>query len=391
MKKFWWVAAIVAVLAGAGWWYQSSSNADEANAAPATVPVERDTIEATVLASGTVEAADLVSVGARVSGQVEDLAVALGDDVAEGSLIAQIDSLDQQNLLAQAKADLKQIEAQIAAQGASIREAELAVTRTSQLNKKALASDADREAAEAAVAVARANLEALEAQKARAEITVSSAALDLERTRITAPITGTIVAVVTSEGQTVNAAQSSPTIVKIAALDRMVIKAEISEADVVRVTPGQEVSFSLLGEPDIAYAATLRAVEPAPPTIGETDEIDTSEAIYYNGLLDVENTDRKLRIGMTAQVKIVLARAENVLTVLSSVLGPRAEDGSYTVEVWNAATRTREERLVTVGLNNNITAEILSGLAEGELVVSDRTSGTSAAVSMRRPPSGLGF
>ena len=94
---------------------------------------------------------------------------------------------------------------------------------------------------------------------------------------------------------------------------------------------------------------------------------------------------------MTAQVKIVLARAENVLTVLSSVLGPRAEDGSYTVEVWNAATRTREERLVTVGLNNNITAEILSGLAEGELVVSDRTSGTSAAVSMRRPPSGLGF
>ena len=391
MKKFWWVAAIVAVLAGAGWWYQSSSNADEANAAPATVPVERDTIEATVLASGTVEAADLVSVGARVSGQVEDLAVALGDDVAEGGLIAQIDSLDQQNLLAQAKADLKQIEAQIAAQGASIREAELAVTRTSQLNKKALASDADREAAEAAVAVARANLEALEAQKARAEITVSSAALDLERTRITAPITGTIVAVVTSEGQTVNAAQSSPTIVKIAALDRMVIKAEISEADVVRVTPGQEVSFSLLGEPDIAYAATLRAVEPAPPTIGETDEIDTSEAIYYNGLLDVENTDRKLRIGMTAQVKIVLARAENVLTVLSSVLGPRAEDGSYTVEVWNAATRTREERLVTVGLNNNITAEILSGLAEGELVVSDRTSGTSAAVSMRRPPSGLGF
>lgn len=391
VKKFFVLLVLLAALVGGGWWYWSSRTAEAAEVDPATIAVTRGTVESTVLASGTVEARTLVSVGARVSGQVEELAVALGDEVGAGDLVAQIDNLEQQNTLARARADLKQIEAQIAAQRASMREAELSVTRTTQLNEKSLASDATREAAEAAVAVARANLDALLAQKASAEISVAAAELDLERTRVTAPVAGTVVAVVTSEGQTLNAAQSSPTIVKLADLDRMVIKAEISEADVVRVKPGQTASFTLLGEPEAAYEATVSSVEPAPASIAEADEIDTSEAIYFIGRLDVGNPDRKLRIGMTAQVRITLDRASDVLTVLSSVLGPRQADGTHVVEVWDAATRTREERVVTVGLNNNVTAEIVSGLAEGELVVADRTSGSSAAMTFRGPRSPLGF
>jgi macrolide-specific efflux system membrane fusion protein len=391
VKKFFVLFVLLAALVGGGWWYWSSRTAEAAEVDPATIAVTRGTVESTVLASGTVEARTLVSVGARVSGQVEELAVALGDEVGAGDLVAQIDNLEQQNTLARARADLKQIEAQIAAQRASMREAELSVTRTTQLNEKSLASDATREAAEAAVAVARANLDALLAQKASAEISVAAAELDLERTRVTAPVAGTVVAVVTSEGQTLNAAQSSPTIVKLADLDRMVIKAEISEADVVRVKPGQTASFTLLGEPEAAYEATVSSVEPAPASIAEADEIDTSEAIYFIGRLDVGNPDRKLRIGMTAQVRITLDRASDVLTVLSSVLGPRQADGTHVVEVWDAATRTREDRVVTVGLNNNVTAEIVSGLAEGELVVADRTSGSSAAMTFRGPRSPLGF
>lgn len=391
MKKTAIAILILAVLAGAGWYWQGTTAAQEADPTPSTVTVERGTVETTVLATGNIEAAKLVSVGARVSGQIETLAVALGDEVKAGDLIAQIDSLDQQNTLAQARADLKQIEAQIAAQTASIREAELAVSRTTQLNEKALASDATRESAEANVAVARANLEALTAQKASAEVNVASAELDLERTRITAPISGTVVAVVTAQGQTVNAAQSSPTIVKLAELDRMVIKAEISEADVVNVKPGQAATFSLLGEPDQSYDAVLSSMEPAPASIAESDTVDTTEAIYFIGRLDVANDDRKLRIGMTTQVRIVLGRAENALTVLSSVLGPRQPDGTYLVEVWNDAGKSREERVVTVGLNDNVTAEILSGLAEGEQVVADRTSGNSAAMALRTPRSPLGF
>ncbi|MGL4310540.1 MAG: efflux transporter periplasmic adaptor subunit, partial [Paracoccaceae bacterium] len=154
----------------------------------------------------------------------------------------------------------------------------------------------------------------------------------------------------------------------------------------VRVEAGQRASLTLLGEPDNRIDAVLRAVEPAPPSIKESDEVPTDEAIYFNGLFDVENPDGKLRIGMTAQVTIELARADNVLTVLASALGDAAADGSHTVEIWNPATSTREERKVTIGVSDNITAEILSGLEEGELVVSDRTSGNSAAAQMRRMP-----
>ena len=225
------------------------------------------------------------------------------------------------------------------------------------------------------------------AQIRQANISVDTARVNLGYTRIMAPIDGVVIAVVAEEGRTVNAMQSAPTIIKLAKLDKVQIKAEISEADVVRVMPGQRVSFTLMGEPDLRYDATLRAIQPAPASIRDSDTIDTEEPVYYQALFDVENPDRKLRIGMTAQVSVLLAEAENVLTVPSAALGEQAEDGTYPVEVWNEATQTREARAVSVGLNDTVTAEITGGLSEGELVVTDRASATSAAtVTMRRPP-----
>ena len=385
--KFGWMIIAVAGLAGAGYLGWDWLQADDAPVEPATVQVARGTVERTVLASGMIEAASLVSVGARVSGQIETLAVALGDTVKPGDLIAQIESLDQQNDVLKAEADLTQIEAQIAAKTASLHEAELGVKRQRQLAEKQLAATETLESAEAGLAVARADLRALEAQKARADVAVAQARLALERTRITAPTGGTIVAVVTGEGQTVNAASATPTIVKIADLSRMVVKAEISEADVVRVAPGQTASLTLLGEPDVKIDAMLRAVEPAPTSIKDSDEIESDKAVYYNALFDVENSSGKLRIGMTAEVTIILAQARDVLTVLASTLGEPAADGTYTVEVWQPASQSRDTRSVTVGVSDTITAEVLTGLAEGDLVVSDRVSGQgSAAANLRRMP-----
>ena len=243
MKKLWAAGAVAVVLAlgYAGWNFWQ---ADRGDAVPATVAVTRGTVTQTVLASGVIELNALVSVGARVSGQVETVAVGLGQDVAAGDLIAQIDSLNQQNDLLQAKADLAQIEADIVAKQASIRAAELALARNQQLNEKRLSSTEALEVADAALAVARAGLNSLAAQKQRAEVTIAAAQLELDRTRITAPSAGTVVALVTSEGQTVNALQNAPVIVKIARLDTMVVKADISEADVLRVEPGPEPSPS---------------------------------------------------------------------------------------------------------------------------------------------------
>lgn len=390
MRKFLAVLAALA-LAASGYWYVAMREArSAADAEPPTVKVARGNIETSVLASGVIEAKSLVAVGARVSGQVETLAVRLGDRVKSGDLIAQLESLDQQNEVAQAKADLAQIEAQIASNKAEQALAELSFNRNRQLGDKNLVSAETLETARAALEMKVAAGQSLDAQRQRAEIAVSSAELALERTRITAPAAGTVVAVVTDQGQTVNASSATPTIVKIADLDHMVVHAEISEADVVRVKPGQHARFTLLGAPDQPFDAVLSAVEPAPASIETSDSIDTTSAIYYVGLLDVDNPDGELRIGMTAEVTILLDSARDVLTLPSSMIY-KTKDGKTAVEVWDPVIRTRSERIVTVGLDNAVTVEIRDGLAEGDLVVTDRTSGSgSAAIQMRRPP-GLGF
>lgn len=381
------LVVILVVAAAAGWWvYQSEDTAQ----VPLTDRVSRGDVTETVLASGVIEAKQLISVGARVSGQIETLAVTLGQEVAKGDLIAQIDSQDQRNTVLQAEADLANIEAQIAAKKASLRKAELTLERQKKLLEQKHVSQEEVESAEAEMLVDKAELEALKAQQAGAEVTVSTAKIELERTKITAPIDGTVVAIVAEQGQTVNATQSAPTIVKLANLDQMVVKAEISEADVVHVRPGQEVVFTILGEPDSEFTATVRDVEPAPSEIETSDTISTDEAIYYNGLLDVENPDHMLRIGMTTQVSIVLARVEDVLTVPSAAL--KRSNGGYVVEVWDAGSRTTRSQQVEVGLNDKVTAEITSGLSEGDMVV----TGTAVAASAgdddsRMGPPPMGF
>lgn len=375
MKR--WLAAlgVVAVLgaAGAGW-VVFSAPAEET--IPATTPVARGTVEETVLASGVIEASSLVSVGAEVSGRIKSLAVALGDDVKAGELIAEIDSLNQENAVKAAQAALANVEAQREMQEASLAQARVGLERAEKLNPDKLISDADYQAAQLAVQTGEAELKSVEAQIQQAELNVESAQLDLDRTRIVAPSDGTVVAVAVEVGQSVNASSSSPTIVKVANLDSMVVKAEISEADVPRVEAGQQVYFTILGDPDTRIDATLRAVEPAPESIASDSESTSSTAVYYNGLFDVANPDHKLRISMTAQVTIVLNAAENVLTLPASVLSSPGRDGGYMVGVWNPATGVTEPRRIEVGLNNKVTAEIVSGLAEGDLVVAAARGGS---------------
>lgn len=373
--------AVLGVAAYVGWGYFGPKDPVPP---PATAQVKRGTVRETVLASGMLEAKELVSVGARVSGKVEKLAVALGDVVKSGDLIAQIDSQDQENNVLQAEAALAGIAAQITAKHASLDRARSALNRQKGLGDQRLTSKDTVESAEAEVKILEADLQALDAQKASAEVTVSTAKVALERTKITAPIAGTVVAVVVKEGQTVNSAQAAPTMVKIANLSTMLVKAEISEADVMNVAVGQYVQFTTLGAPNRPFRAVVRGIEPAPTAIETSDTISSDSAIYYNGLLEVENPDGKLRIGMSAQVSIELGRAENVLTIPASAV--KRERGGQYVELWNDATRETEKRSVEIGLSDKVTTEIKSGLNEGEKVV----IGTEAASSAQGGGRGTG-
>lgn len=330
-----------------------------------TAEVQRGDISVTVLAAGAIEAKQLVSVGARVSGQIDRLAVRLGQDVKAGDVIAQIDAKEQENDLLKAKSALAQIEAQITAKSSGLRKAQTVLTRQTQLRASQFVSKEALDNAAADVEMLQAEIASLAAQKSSAEVTVAQSELALSRATVTAPISGTVVAVVVKEGQTVSAAQNAPTIVKIANLNSMIVKAEISEADIVRVKAGQTASFTILGAPEMRFDAVVRDVEPAPSALAESDTIPADKAIYYNGLLEVDNPERQLRIGMTAQVSIVLDQAKDVLLVPAAALTQGPQGASVQVLMDDQP----QMRAVKTGLNDKVRVQILEGLSEGEIVV----------------------
>lgn len=328
-------------------------------------------LEQSVLATGTLQAFKQVSVGAQASGQVRSLKVALGDAVKKGQLVAEIDSMKQQNDLRNTQAALDSARAQLASKQAALKQAELAFKRQQELLALDAISRESFEQADAKLETTRAEIRATEAQIAQAKIAADTAQVNLGYTKILAPMDGVVVAIVTQEGQTVNANQSAPTIIKLALLDTITVKAQISEADVVRVKTGQKAYFTILGAPEKRYYTTLRTMEPAPDSIAKEDTSSSSSsasAIYYNGLLDVPNTDGRLRISMTAQVYIVLNEARQVLTIPAAALGERGRKGMTTVRVLGEDGKALE-RQVKVGINNNVNAQILEGLAVGDKVV----------------------
>ena len=353
------------------------------SAAVVTAPVTVADIETTVLATGTVQAYKQVSVGAQASGQLKTLHVALGDTVRSGDLIAEIDPMTEQQALLTAQAALSAVRAQRLAQVALSKQAKLEFERQKQMLAANATPRATYDTAEATLSSTQANIEALDAQIVQAQAAVDAAKVNLGYTRINAPMAGDVVAVITQQGQTVIASQIAPTIIKLAQLNVVTIKAQISEADVVRVKPGQEVYFTILGDPDHRYTSQLRAVEPAPDSIngesgpgglgvsggGGSAGGGANSAVYYNGLFDVRNDDRKLRIAMTVQVNIVLDQARQALTVPSAALTPvPSRPAAASVVVVDAQGR-QTKREVSVGINNHVNAQILSGLKAGERVV----------------------
>ena len=353
-------------------------------------------LEDAVLATGTVQAFKQVSVGAQVSGQIKILQVKLGDTVKKGQPVAEIDSTTQQNNLRNAQAGLENVRAQLAAQQVALIQAELSYKRQKELLDADAGSRQDFEAAEATRNTTRANIGALQAQIRQAAITAETAQVNLGYTKIASPIDGVVVAVVAQQGQTVNANQTTPTIIKVAQLDTVTIKSQISEADVVKVQAGQPVYFTILGEPDRRYDAKLRTVEPAPDSIltdttssaSSSSSATSTTAIYYNGLFDVPNPDGKLRISMTAQVSIVRAEAKDAVAIPSAALGKRERDGSYTVRVLDADGNA-QPRKIKVGINNNVNAQVTEGLVAGDKVVLGEAGAAGTGAGMpggRRSP-----
>lgn len=390
------------LLAAAGLLLLWSGYFDRQTSSAITAPVTRGNIEEVVLATGTFKPAKLVAVGAQVSGRIIALHVKLGDAVKKDTLIAEIDSTTQSNDLRTAQASLANVRAQRQESEADLANAELTLIRQQTIFRNQAGSKADLDSAEASEKKITAQIAALDAQITSAQVAVETAQANLSYTHITAPMDGTVLAIVNQQGQTVNAAQSAPTIVILGQLDTMIVRTEISEADIVRVKVGQPVYFTILGDPGTRHDAVLQSIEPAPESITSDSSVtststtsssststtssSSSSAIYYNGVFAVPNGDNHFRTYMSAEVHIVLGQAKDVLTIPSSALGARLTDGSYNVLVVGEDGK-QILRKVTVGLNNNVTAEIQSGLSAGEsIVIGEATAATTKSNSFGGPP-----
>ncbi|KVD84605.1 hemolysin secretion protein D [Burkholderia sp. ABCPW 14] len=343
-----------------------------------TAKVARADLENAVLATGTLHAFKQVDVGAQVSGQLKSLKVKLGDKVKKDQWLAEIDPVISQNELRQAEANVDNLIAQKRSTAAQLKQAELAFKRQQQMLPDDATSRQDYETAAATLDVQRASLAALDAQIREARIKIEIARANLGYTRIAAPIDGEVVAIVTQEGQTVIAQQQAPVILKLAELDTMTVKAQVSEADVIRIHPDQAAYFTILGEPDKRYYGKLRAIEPAPQNFLDTQgglggmggggSSKSNTAVFYNALFEVPNSGHRLRISMTAQVSILLGTARNALNIPVTALGAKDKDGTYPVRVVGVDDKVAT-RKVRTGINNNVKVEVLAGLKEGERVI----------------------
>lgn len=363
-----------------------------------TAPVIVSDLREEVLASGTLKPARLTAVGAQVSGRITALNVRVGDTVKAGDVIAQIDPVTKQNDLRSSEASLKNYRAQKIEKEAALVLAEANLARQQATLAQRATSRSDFDSADSTVRQTRAQIAALEALIVGAEASVETARVNLEYTRITAPIDGTVLATVVQEGQTVNAVQSAPTIVVLGQLETMTVRAEISEADIVKVKPGQALYFTILGDQDHRYEARLEQIEPAPESIksdasfsstttsstSSSSSSSTSTAIYYIGVFNVPNEDLSLRTYMTAEVHIITGEAKRVKVIPALAL-MRKSDGRSTVRTLDASGDVRE-REVKTGLNDRTMVEIRSGLSESERVVTGEASEQTASRSM---PGGL--
>ena len=390
MKKVtkWGIALLaVAALAAGMWWWLKPKN--EINYL--TEPVVRTNIAQTVSATGEISAAQLVDVGAQASGQIKKLHVTLGQQVKKGDLIAEIDSTSQLNNLNTNKAKLDTYQAQLVSAEIALRSADKKYQREQALWKEDATSREALEDAQDAFAAAKASVAELKSSIRQTQIAINTAEADLGYTRITAPMDGTVVAIPVEEGQTVNANQTTPTIVQVADLSTMLNKMQIAEGDVNKVKAGMKLTFTTLSQPDNVREATLESIDPGLTTMSQgsyTTSTDTTDsAIYYYARSLVPNEDNVLHIGMTTENTIIINQAEKVLAVPK--LAVKQRGGKQYVRVLGENNQPQEKE-ITTGLSDNMSTEVKSGLSEGEnVIISEAAAGeTSNSVGrgIGRPP-----
>ncbi|UEC23778.1 efflux RND transporter periplasmic adaptor subunit [Pasteurella canis] len=350
-----------------------------------TETVKRGDLKKSVIATGTLTAYQRVEVGAQVSGKIEKIHVKLGQLIQQGDLIAEIDSQTQRNHLNTAQAKLTSYRSQLNAKTVAYDIAKSSYERSKKLYGQKAISLTELDDAKNTFAIAQAAIQEITATIKQAEIEVNTAKTNLSYTKILSPITGTVISIPVAEGQTVNANQTTPTIIQVADLSKMQIRPEISEGDITKVKVGMPIIFSTLSDPQKQYVTVINTIDPALTTLTDneySESITNTKAVYFYANALVDNPDNKLRIGMTAQTEILVTEVKNVLLIPTTTLKPEGNK----VFVQLLKDNQVEKREVIIGLNDELNTEILSGLHEGEKVISSQIDNTEKVNNTTRRP-----
>ena len=364
------IAAIMVLVAG---WFLFGGGGSSATKNQRTVSVETGTVEDVVTAQGKLEPKDYVDVGVQVSGQIKKLHVDVGDNVKKGQLLAEIDPRIYQSKLDQDTALLHSLQAQVNEQKAALVLAQQQQARNQIMIKTKAISKDTFDQGKSALDQALAKLKSLQAQVDQTSSQLDADHTNLEYTKIYAPMDGTIATLPVREGNTVNAVQSAPTLMQVANLDVMTDRAQVAEADVMRLTSGTKAYFTTLGDMEHKFNGTVRLIQPSPEVI--------NNVVLFDVLIDADNKERRLMDGMNTQVFFVLGEAENVPVLPLEALGKRVQkEDNASGKAYNVRIAGQKDPIIVhTGLADRTRVEIRDGLKEGDKVVipsHDKPAGT---------------
>ncbi len=362
-----------------------------------TEPVTRGDLSVTVTATGTVEPTNLVEVSSELSGTLREVTVDYNDSVEVGQVMARLDTTKLQAQLAVQEASLIAAEARVGQAQVTLRETFETFERQRKLNERGVISGTSIDTARAALERAEAALQIADAERALAQAQLDMQEADLAKATITAPIAGVVLQRNADPGQIVASALSAPVLFTIAQdLSKMELHVDIDEADIAAVAVGDRAQFTVDAHDDEIFAARIAQIRYAAQTVGGV--------VSYKAILDIDNSDLRLRPGMTATADIIVDELDGALLVPNAALRfapPRSAqddgqsgsgllglimpdqpapelrgDAAGQNHVWVLRDGTAVQVPVSVGPSNGRYSAILDGdLSRGDQVIVDLAEG----------------
>lgn len=351
-----------------------------------TQKIENGDIMESITASGTINPLSTVSVGSQASGRIAEIYVDYNSVVKKGQLLALIDQENAKATVQQREAALDIAKAQVAVEENNIKYYKKALNRISKLNASKYSTEKDLEAAERDYDNSVAQLALEQAQVKQAQASLNSAQTELSYTEIKAPVDGIVISKSVEVGQTVAASFETPEIFSVAEdLTKMQIEASVVEADIAKVKEGQQVRFTVDSYADDYFYGTVTQVR--------NEAITTSNVVTYTVVIGIDNTDLKLKPGMTANVEIITAEEKNVMLVPNQALRFYIDDSDKAKRykdrgVWIIKNGRPERVTIKIGVSDDDNTQILeSSLKIGdEVIVSKETSAADAKKMKFRMP-----